>query len=283
MLSFQFSDQLKTVITSLFIVIFTLVLYRIFHIFYFRFLKKNASVINSNPTTYTFLGHFVKAIIIIIGFGLALFHIPQFKTLATSMLAGAGILAVAVGLASQKALGNIVSGLFIVIFKPFKIGDRLNIRAILNGVVEDITLRHTVIRDFENRRIIIPNSLMSEEVLINHDLNDQKICRHLEIGISYGSDIDLAKSIIRAEILKHSLYFDNRTTEDIESDAPDVLIRVISLADSAVMIRAWVWASNTADSFSMHCDLLESIKKRFDKEGVEIPFPHRMVYHKTLD
>jgi len=71
------------------------------------------------------------------------------------MLAGAGILAVAVGFASQAALSNIISGVFVVIFKPFRVGDRLKINE-LTGVVEDITLRHTVIRDLENKRIIIP-------------------------------------------------------------------------------------------------------------------------------
>jgi small conductance mechanosensitive channel len=167
-------------------------------------------------------------------------------------------------------------------FKPFRVNDRIILRDTLSGVVEDITLRHTVIRNFENRRIVIPNAIISNEVLINADLGDEKICRFLEIGISYDSDIDLAKKIIFEEVRQHKDYYDVRTLEDILNGIPEVTIRVISMGDSSVNIRAWVWAVNSATGFAMHCDLLESIKKRFDKEGVEIPFPHRTIVEKKL-
>lgn len=271
-------QNINTYVYSIIVLVLTIVFVRVFHVVYFKFLKNQVKSVNLNPTTYNFLGHFIKAIIFIVGFSLAIIHIPQLKNIATSLLAGAGIAAVAIGFASQKALSNIVSGIFIIIFKPFKIGDRLNIKSTLTGMVEDITLRHTVIRDFENKRIIIPNSVISDEVLINFDLSDLKMCKHLEIGISYNSNIDKAKSIIREEIINHPFYIDNRQPEDIENGLPDVTIRVIGLLDSAVNIRAWVWAANSNESFTMHCDLLESIKKRFDAEGIEIPFPHRTVY-----
>lgn len=95
----------------------------------------------------------------------AVYETNALRTVATSLLAGAGILAVAVGFASQQALSNIVSGIMIVIFKPFRVNDRLNIGTTFNGIVEDITLRHTVIRDFENKRIIVPNMVISQECL----------------------------------------------------------------------------------------------------------------------
>jgi len=101
---------------------------------------------------------------------------PNLRALASSFLAGAGILAVAVGFASQHALGNIISGVFIVIFKPFRVTDRVKLRE-LTGVVEDITLRHTIIRDFENKRIIIPNFLISEEIIVNSNFEDDRICK----------------------------------------------------------------------------------------------------------
>ena len=148
-------------------------------------------------------------------------------------------------------------------------------------MVEDITLRHTVIRNLENRRIVLPNSVLGIEVLINSDLGDQKICRFLEFGISYDSDIDIAKKIIFEEVRQHKNYLDNRTLEDIEKGVPEVVVRVIGLGDSSVNLRAWMWAENSALSFSMYCELLESIKKRFDREGIEIPFPHRTLVQKN--
>jgi small-conductance mechanosensitive channel len=100
------------------------------------------------------------------------------------------------------------------------------------------------------------------------------------MGISYDSDIDLAKKIISEEVRNHPDYFDVRSEEDVNNGLPEVSVRVLSMGDSSVNIRAWVWAKNSAISFGMNCDLLESIKKRFDREGVEIPFPHRTIVQK---
>lgn len=262
------------------IVVTTFILGILFNRFYFSLIKKRSLYLNNDPTNYNFLGHFITALIYIVGLSFAIFSIPQLKTLATSMLAGAGILALAVTFASQQALSNIVSGIFIVIFKPFRVNDRIILRDTMAGVVEDITLRHTVIRNFENRRIVIPNSVISNEILINADLEDEKICRFLELGISYDSDVDLAKKIMFEEVRNHPDYFDVRTSEDLENGAPEVTVRVISMGDSSVNLRAWVWAPNSPTAFVMYCDLLESVKKRFDKEGVEIPFPHRTIVEK---
>jgi small conductance mechanosensitive channel len=243
-----------------------------------RFILKSTLVLKNDPTNYKFLKHTIKAVIYLVGIALALSQIEVLRTISSSILAGAGILAVAVGFASQHALSNVVSGVFIVIFKPYRINDRIVIKDTLQGIVEDITLRHTVIRDFQNRRIVIPNTIISNEIIVNADLTDEKVCRFIEIGISYGSDIKKAKEIMREETLKHPLLIDNRTPEQIAEGADQVSVRVLSLGESAVLLRAWAWAANQADAFVLQCDLLESIKERFDAEGIEIPFPHRTLY-----
>lgn len=266
----------------LIIIITTFVVGLIFNRSYFSLIKRRSHYLQNDPTKYNFIGHFITAVIYIVGFSLAVISVPQLKSLATSLLAGASILALGVTLASQQALSNIVSGIFIVIFKPFRVNDRIIVRDNMQGIVEDITLRHTVIRNFENRRIVIPNSVISNEALTNSDLGDEKICRFLEMGISYDSDIDLAKKIMFEEVRNHPDYFDVRTNEDIRNGNPEVSVRVLSMGDSSVNLRAWVWAENSAKSFGMHCDLLESIKKRFDREGIEIPFPHRTLVQKTI-
>jgi small-conductance mechanosensitive channel len=247
---------------------------------FFKRLNKKPIIQENNPTNYLFLRHLSVGLIYTVGFGLALYQLPNFKALAGSLLTGAGIFAVAIGFASQHALSNIVGGIFIVIFKPFKVNDRVTIgtRA---GVIEDITLRHTVIRDFENRRIIIPNSVISNDVIVNSDFKDGKICKWIDISISYESDLDLAKSIIEAEILAHPLIIDNRNPEQIEENRPIVPVRVILLADSGINLRAWAWVKDNADAFALSCDVYESIKKRFDREGIEIPYPHRTIVQKV--
>ncbi|RMF31447.1 MAG: mechanosensitive ion channel family protein [Bacteroidetes bacterium] len=248
--------------------------------FFIRLIRRSTEEMQTDPTNYQFFRRILVVMVYVVGFSIAIFMLPGMRTLASSMLAGAGIAAAAVGFASQQALSNIVGGVFIVIFKPFRVNDRLNIKG-MNGIVEDITLRHTVIRDFENRRIVIPNSIISQEVIINADYRDEKICKWIEVGISYDSDIDRAKAIMREEVLNHPLRIDHRTPEQIEEGVEEVPVRVILLGDFAVTLRAWAWAKNAADAFQMQCDLLESIKKRFDAEGIEIPFPYRTLVFKN--
>jgi len=246
-------------------------------------LAKSAESADTNLTTLKFLGHSVSVIIYMVGFSLAISMIEFLKPLATSIVAGAGILAIAVGFAAQQTLGNIISGLFIVISKPFQINDRISLDdgLGLRGIVEDITLRHTVIRNFENQRIIIPNSIISNQVLINSDFSDRRICRFIDIGISYESDIDLAREIMIDEITNHALNIDIRTEDDIKEKKPRLFVRVVSLGESSVNLRAWAWANDPPDAFVMQCAVIESIKKRFDKSGIIIPFPQRTISYLT--
>lgn len=264
--------------------ILTIIVASVFNRVLARLIRKSSVEIIHDPTKYQFLRYAITASIYLVGFGLAIYTIPALRSVASSMLAGAGILAVTVGFASQAALSNIVSGAFIVIFKPFRVNDRIVIKDTMSGVVEDITLRHTVIRNFENRRIVIPNSIISNEVVVNSDLIESKVCKWLHFGISYDADIDLARSIIQEEVAKHPNFVDNRQPEDIEAGKPLVPVRVISLGDFSVNLRAWAWAGDTAAAFELETDLLESIKKRFDATGIEIPFPYRtVVYKKDLE
>jgi small conductance mechanosensitive channel len=259
------------------ILIVTLLIAKISNKLLKRYLDKKDDISGSDLTNYKFLEHSLSTIIFLLGFAYAVWHIPFLQPVATSLVAGAGILAIAVGFASQQALGNIISGIFIVIYKPYVINDRISLKGDLRGVVEDISLRHTVIRNFENQRIIIPNAVISNEVLINSNFGDTKICRFIEVGISYGSDIDLAKKIIAEEVGNHPLSIDVRKEEDIEAGAPRVMVRVLSLQDSSVLLRGWAWAKDAPDAFVLQCDVTESIKKRYDREGIVIPFPQRTI------
>jgi small conductance mechanosensitive channel len=263
-------------ITIAVIILVTIILARVSKRLFKKFIGSKVTE-DEELTNYKFIEHSLSTIIYLVGFSLAIWRIPALEHVAQSMVAGAGILAIAVGFASQQALGNIISGLFIVIYKPYVINDRITLRTDLRGVVEDISLRHTVIRNFENQRIIIPNSVISNEVLINSNFNDSKICRFIDVGISYGSDIDLAKKIIAEEIESHPLSLDVRKPEDIENGVPRVLVRLTGLMDSSVTLRGWAWAKDAPDAFALQCDVLESIKKRFDKEGIVIPFPQRTI------
>ena len=276
----QFTVNVEALAISTGIVAGTILVAFIVNRLFRRFIRRNSLLIRNDPTNYVFLRHALTGIIYVVGFSWAVYSLPSLRTVANSLLAGAGILAVAVGFASQHALSNIISGIFIVIFKPFGVNDRLRFQNGLQGVVEDITLRHVVIRDFENRRILIPNSVISEEIIINADFGDDTICKFLEIDISYDSDIDQARAIMQEEALRHPLKIDGRTPEQIEAGRPEILVRVVALGEYYVRLRAYIWARNNAEAFELGCDLMESIKKRFDREGIEIPFPYRTIVQK---
>ena len=264
------------------IIILTILIAFLFRKFFGRLIKKSTTHMQNDPTNYVFFKHVITAIIYIVGFSWAFYRIEPLRTIAGSLLAGAGILAVVVGFASQHALSNVISGLFIVMFKPFRVNDIVTlISSDQTGIIEEITLRHVVIRDFQNRRVVIPNSIMSDEIILNSNMSDDRINKRIEIGISYDSDIDLARSILREEIKKHPLYIDGRTEEQIKAGDEEVPIRVISLGDFSVNLRANAWASDPINAFILTCEVLESTKKRYDQEGVEIPFPYRTIVNKS--
>jgi len=233
-----------------------------------------------DPTRYKFFMNAISVAIWVMAFAAIVLLIPKLKALAITMFAGAGIMVMMIGLAAQQAFSNIISGIFIVIFKPFRVGDMITIGTRM-GIVEDITLRHTMIKSFENKRIIIPNSVISTETIVNDSIEDTLVCKYVEVGISYDSSVELASKIMQEESEKHPLSIDNRTREQKEENEHPIEIRLISFGDFSVNLRAYVWCNDPQGSYKMHSDLNKAIHDRFSKEGVEIPFPYRTLVYKN--
>lgn len=233
-----------------------------------------------DPTSYRFLRYLAVFSVYFVVFILIVLAFPSLTGLAKTALGGAGVLALVAGLASQEIFANIISGIFIISFKPFRINDVIKISGEMMGTVTDITLRHTVIKDFENKVIVVPNNVINKEKLINFDVGDRRICQWIEIGISYDSDVDLALKILQEKCEAHPNTIDIRTEEDKANGVPKVVVRVTKLGDSAVNLKAWAWAHSFGDGFQMKCDLLYQLKKAYDENGIEIPFPHRTMVFK---
>ncbi len=236
-----------------------------------------------DPTAVKFLRYIAIFAVYMIGTLIALLAFPSLKGVAQTALGGAGVIALIAGVASQEALANIVGGVFIITFKPFKIGDIIRVTDTMIGKVVDITMRHTVLRDFDNKMIVIPNAMINREKLINYNLFDSKICDRIEFQISYESDLDLAKKILREECTAHPFNIDNRSEVEIAEDKDIVRTALVSINDSTLSVRAWCWALNYDNSFDMRCDILESVKKRFDAEGIDLAYPHRTILFKDSD
>lgn len=244
------------------------------------FIKRNSKQLYVDPTNFIFLKNSISFIVFSIGIFWVFTKIPYFKSLGTALFASAGVLAAIIGFASQKAFANIIGGIFILIFKPFRVGDSIEVVSGHMGVVEEITLRHTVIKDYEFRRIVIPNSIISEDTLINSSIKDERIRKHIDIGIAYDADLELAERIIREEIQRHPNYIDGRSAKEKESGEPSVPVKVISLGDFSVLLRAFVWTKDFDTSVELERDVLRSVKLAFDERGIEIPFPYRTIVFK---
>lgn len=201
-----------------------------------------------------------------------------FQTVLKTLLASGGVIAVVFGLAAQEAAGNFINGLMIVMFKPFKIGDLIKFNnGELVGTVVDISMRHTVIKTFENTKIVIPNSVIDKAVLENVTAVNDRKGNFLELEISYESDLELAMQIIREEVKKHPDYMDGRTADEKKQKLPEVVIRLVDFGESGMKLKATVYSKNNAQGYAMLSDIRIAIKKRFDEAGIEIPYPHRTI------
>lgn len=232
-------------------------------------------------TLYKYLNYLSTAIIYLIGFILIAATIPALSNFATAAGASAGVFALIAGVAAQEGISNLIGGLFIAFFKPFRIGDIVKIGPNIMGRVEDVNLRHTVINNFQNKRIVIPNAIVNKENIVNYYLGEFKICEWIEVGISYDSDMDKAMKIVRETCEAHPLCMDNRTPQEKEKGDAKVDVQVVSLGQSSVQLKAWVWAASYQTAFNMRNQLYKTIKERFDQEGIEIPFPHTTVVLKN--
>ncbi len=266
------SIGIKIVLVYILLVVLVYVERRLFKKFIERRDKQSI-----DKTNLVFLRNIVIYTTYGIGFLSMLRQIPGMQQLSATVLAGAGILAAAVGFGSQQAISNIVSGIFMVLFKPFRVGDYIDMGGENKGTVVDISLRHTTIKNAENRMIIVPNNVLNNQSIVNSSIVNAATCAFINVGIGYASDINRAISIIQSEAMKHPLLIDNRTPTEKKDGTPQVVVRVIEWANSSVNLRAWAWAANTGDAFVLKCDLLKSIKERFDREGIEIPFPYTNV------
>jgi small conductance mechanosensitive channel len=279
-----FIEHSKYIIAILLILLLAVVLAKVGGLLMSRILKKGNEFDPAEKTRIRFFKNAISVIIWSGAFWMIIYTIPTLRNLAITLFAGAGILVVIIGLAAQSTFANIISGILIVYSRPFRVGDLIKVGNNYHGFVDDITLRHTVILDFQNRRIIIPNSIMGNETILNSTIGDSKICEYVEMGISYDSDINTAMQIMREEAMKHPNFIDNRSSLDKTNGIPAVIVRTIGFGDSSVNLRAYVWVNDAVKGFHLRFDLYKTIKERFDKEGIEIPFPYRtLVFKKDSD
>jgi small conductance mechanosensitive channel len=183
----------------------------------------------------------------------------------TSFIAIFGAAGLAVGLALQGSLSNFASGVLIVLFRPYRVGDWIEAAGI-SGSVEQVQILTTILKTGDNKQIIVPNSQIMDSIITNYSANDTRRV-DMVVGVSYGDDLDQVRKTLK----------DILAVEDRILPEPAPTIAVSALADSSVnfVVRPWV---KTSDYWGVMFDLTEAIKKRFDKEGISFPFPQQDVH-----
>ena len=186
-------------------------------------------------------------------------------SILTSLATIAAAATLAIGFALQDVLKNFVAGVFIFAEKPFRIGDWIEWDDEA-GVVEDINLRVTRVRSFDNELKTVPNSQLTGNVLTN-PVDADKLRVKFVFGIGYDDDIERATDIIIEEATAH---------DDIMDD-PAPSVRLTELGDSSVGLQSRIWIADPsrADFVETRGEYVQSVKQRFDEEGIDIPYPHR--------
>jgi len=251
-----------------FLIIFaTIIAAQVLHYFVsFRKIHNKKSIFR-DPTKLKFFSHVTTAVIYIVGGMAAISQVHLLKPVSNSLLAGAGLVTVALSFAAQNALSNIISGFFIVLFRPFGINDRLRFKETVTGVVEDITLRHTIIRDGENKRVIIPNTLINNEVVVNYDFHEENINKTVELILHHSSNIAAAKSLIRDILSVHPLIILNSNNEDSLSLEKNIPINVSNITEKGVFIQISIVSKNIENANRVSYDLLETLIVRLPQVG----------------
>ncbi|MCL2356581.1 MAG: mechanosensitive ion channel family protein [Defluviitaleaceae bacterium] len=234
----------------------------------FRLIWRRA--FTSDTIHLKFLKTVFSSLIWVAGIAFALSSFSQFQDIAMAFFAGSGIAALTIGLAAQESLGNAFNGLFISIFKPFEVGDRVHlVNANITGFIEDISLRHTVIRTVMNSRIIIPNSVINRELIENSNFCNPQASAFVDVIITFDSNIPLACEILADVIGNHPDFVDTRTPEQLETKPKvPVLLRAIGLHGAE--LRASMWTETIANNFAACSDARKTIVEEFEKNGIKL-------------
>lgn len=225
-----------------------------------------------------FFNHLINALVVIIAVFAVLMTIEPLKQFAATLLASSGIVAVVVGLAAQEAFGNLFSGISIGLSHPFKVGDYIEISGQnLCGHVMEMHLRHTVIRDTDRQLIVVPNSVLNKNIIRTTPSTGGYICNHLNITISYQSDIERALGILEQCVLAHPDHMDIRTPEEKAAGKPAARARVVDFGDFGIQLRICVWTQDAIIALYALSDIRRTVKQEFDRCGIEIPYPYQNV------
>lgn len=224
-----------------------------------RYLEKQPG--NEDQTAVRFLAQLARLGVWIFAFVSYAHVVPALSGLGTAWLTSAGVAAVVVGMAAQNTLGNLIAGISLVLYRPFHLGDHLQVTVpggTETGLVENISLGYTILRAGDERRLVIPNSVMASQTVINLSMSKQPVPCAVSIVLEHDADVDKARQILLQIAKQHPTALGTPSC------------RITNLSGAGVTVTLTAWAANSLVAPDMKCDLLEAVKKQLDQAGIQI-------------
>lgn len=232
--------------------------------FVFRRFSKNSDKIHRR-----FLGKLMYVVVIILCLASIIGEIDPTLNLHSTLLKGSALIVAIVGFAAQTAISDLICGFLISIHKPFEIGDRVIPEGMEPGIVEDITLRHTVLRIYDGFRVVVPNSEMNAKVIVNTGWKTDRRGVHLTYSVGYDTDIQTAMDVIR-DCVAESPYTLGIETNGIMEDSGPVYF--LKFADSALILETTIWVTRETSTYVATTDVNMRVNRAFKEHGIEIPY-----------
>jgi small conductance mechanosensitive channel len=214
-----------------------------------------------DSTVTGFVAQFAYIIVLVVA---VLASLAKFGVQTTSFVAVLGAAGFAIGLALQGSLSHFAAGVLILIFRPLKVGDFVEAGGV-SGTIKEIRLFNTIMATPDNVHMVVPNAKIFNDIIKNFSVNDTRRL-DLTIGISYRDSIDRA-----IEVLTETMKEDDRI---IQEPSPQIVVTDLGESSVNLLVRCW---TRRADFWGVKCDLTKNIKENFDLQGIEIPFPQRVV------
>lgn len=215
--------------------------------------------------------HLVVKVLRIVMLGLAVVLVAdQIGIKIIALISTLGVAGIALGLAAQQTLANFISGIILLMTKPFREGDLVELEGTF-GRVKEISLRSTALLTMDNILVDIPNQKIVESKIVNHTYNPQ-IRMRTRVGVAYKTSIPQAQQVL-LDLIRNDDHF-------LTQPAPEVI--VVDYADSSIILELQVWIKDSRQEIHLDNEITENIKAAFDKAGIQIPFPHRQVFIESI-
>ncbi|MBU1026362.1 MAG: mechanosensitive ion channel family protein [Candidatus Margulisbacteria bacterium] len=222
--------------------------------------KRSVGELTSTMTKLTIIRRLFSATIYFLAFVFFLFQFETMRNLGAGLLASAGVAGIVLGMAARNTLSNVIAGITISFSQPVRLNDAVIFENDF-GWIEEISLMHTIIKTWDNRRIVVPNDILANKVIQNWTIRDSSLLGVVMIYVDYYCDVEKVRQWI-VEIVKASKFWNKQGEPGVQ---------VVDFTDKSMVLRALASADDAPSAWNLRCELREKLIKKFKEEGIPLP------------